>query len=70
LRQCGSVRVLSENSIRAGIRVVRQAKEPNQKTMLAEMAATWENLAREREAHMARQKRIAILEKAGVTKRS
>jgi len=46
-------------------KMANRAKEPNQKAMLAKMAATWENLAREREAHMARQKRLAILEKAG-----
>lgn len=34
--------------------------------MLTKIAATWENLAWEREAHMARQKRLAILEGVAV----
>ncbi len=38
------------------------AKEPGQKAMLVKMATTWENLAQEREAHVARQRRLAILE--------
>lgn len=42
--------------------MANRTKEPNQKAMLAKMAATWENLAREREAHMARQKRLEAFE--------
>jgi len=35
------------------------------KAMLSKMAETWETLARDREAHVARQRRIAAFESAG-----
>jgi hypothetical protein len=40
----------------------RRAREPDHKTMLAEMAETWDNLAGQRQEHLARLKRIAALE--------
>lgn len=46
-----------------------RTQNPEHKEMLAAMAATWENLAAERAALIARQQRIAALETppAGLT---
>ncbi len=42
--------------------MVRRTANPDHKAMLAKMAGTWENLAKEREVHVARKQRIAALE--------
>ncbi len=42
--------------------MVRRTANPDHKAMLAKMAETWENLAKEREVHVARKQRIATLE--------
>jgi hypothetical protein len=39
-----------------------RARSPEEKAMLLNMAATWESLAVDREAHIARQRRMADLE--------
>ena len=38
------------------------ASDPEKRTMLLKMAETWEGLAKDREAHLAAQERIAALE--------
>jgi hypothetical protein len=47
--------------------MANRARSPEDKAMLTNMAATWESLVDEREANIARQKRMAELEKiAGI----
>ena len=42
--------------------MANRARSADEKAMLLNMAATWESLAVDREAHIARQKRMAELE--------
>jgi hypothetical protein len=39
--------------------MANRGRSPEEKAMLLNMAATWESLATDREAHIARQKRMA-----------
>jgi len=41
--------------------LARNARRAEHRAALLEMAETWENLARERESHVTRQRRIAAL---------
>lgn len=42
-----------------------RSRSPEERQMLLNMAATWESLAADREAQIARQKRLDALEKSG-----
>ena len=71
-RGSSSLRKISEYYEHAGEcrQLSKLAGNADHAAMLENMAETWENLAKEREEHLARQARIASLEENGLPYRA